>query len=101
MNKQDFIRELSERLSISQRMSNEFLDCFYEITVERLRQNEPIKLAGLGRLFPRLQSSRPGRNPRTGVGCPIPERQSVRFKASKYLIEALNGNNTETKQWED
>lgn len=90
MNKQDFARELSERLSTTQKECIEFLDCFGQIAMESLQQNDTVKLPGLGRLSPRIQTSRPGRNPHTGVECPIPERMNVKFKASKYLLEALN-----------
>lgn len=92
MNKHDLVRELSERLSITQRESIAFLDCLNQITVERLLQNDTIKLPGLGRFSPRIQTSRPGRNPHTGVECPIPERMNVKFKSSLYLLEALNPN---------
>lgn len=92
MNKHDLVRELSERLSITQRECMAFLDCLNQITVERLQQNDTVKLPGLGRLSPRIQTARPGRNPHTGVECPIPERMNVKFKTSLYLLEALNPN---------
>lgn len=92
MNKMDLVKELSERLGMSQKECCRFLECFNQIALEGLQQNKSIKITGLGRLYPCFQAARPGRNPRTGVDCIIRERVSVRFKVSKYLIDMLNAN---------
>ena len=98
MNKQDLVKEISERLNMTQKDCGAFLDCLSEVIVENLQNNNSVKIPNLGRLYPHLQTSRPGRNPRTGITCSIPERMNVRFRTSVYLLEALNLKKQENKK---
>lgn len=90
MNKLDLAKRMSDKMGITQKDCLRFLDCFNQIAVEGLQQNNSIKVLGLGRLSLWHQTARPGRNPRTGEDCLIRERMSVKFKASKFLLLALN-----------
>lgn len=92
MNKRDLMLELSGRMGVTQTECGRFLTCLCEVIQESLRSDNPVKLTGVGRLYNIKQSTRPGRNPRTGVVCPIPERISAKFKPSKDLIRVLNPN---------
>ncbi|WP_102408576.1 HU family DNA-binding protein [Parabacteroides bouchesdurhonensis] len=98
MNKQNLVKEISIRMRVNQKECNRFLDCLSDVVIENLQKDDSVKIPNLGRLYPRLQTTRPGRNPRTGVSCPVPERMNVRFKASLILLEALNSEKKENKR---
>lgn len=89
MNKTDLVNVLSEKTGISQCQSRFYLNILLGIMEETLKE-ESIMLQGFGTFERWEQKERPGRNPRTGVSCQIPARTSVKFKAGKYLLEALN-----------
>ncbi|RHJ94910.1 HU family DNA-binding protein [Parabacteroides bouchesdurhonensis] len=97
MNKQDVVKEISLRMGMNQQECCRFLDCFSDIVIESLQRNTSVKIPNLGRLYPRLQTSRPGRNPRTGESCPVPERMGLKFKPSLILLRALNQKEQEDK----
>ena len=53
-------------------------------------------LQNFGHFQPWQQKERFGRNPRTGVECPIRKRVSVKFKPGKGLLELLNEKHEDT-----
>lgn len=89
MNKADLVNVFSERAEIPQCQARLYLNVLLGIMEETLKK-EPIMLQGFGTFERWEQTERPGRNPRTGVSCRIPARTSVKFKAGKYLLAALN-----------
>ncbi|MCL3851100.1 MULTISPECIES: HU family DNA-binding protein [Parabacteroides] len=81
-------------MRINRSESGRFLNSFLEVLEDTLKAEEPVGLQGFGKFELWKQTERLGRNPRTGVPCIIPARTSVRFKAGKYLLEALNARDT-------
>lgn len=90
MNKTDLAREMSNRMSIPKREALSFINAFEESLTALLRKGEPLCLQGFGTFNLWLQHERMGRNPKTGVGCMIPSRSSVKFKPGKNLLDSLN-----------
>lgn len=97
MNKQQLVQSLSERLSLPHTQCQVIVNAAQEVLVEALRKKETVTLQGFGVLSPWEQSERTGRNPRTGVSCPIEARVSVKFKPGKFLLAALNEKENECK----
>lgn len=92
MNKTDLVNVLAEKMSIPQYQSRKFLNVFQEVLSDTLKE-EVIMLQGFGTFEPWEQTTRPGRNPRTGAPCVIRARTSVKFKPGKFLLETLNAQN--------
>ena len=90
MNKAEFRNKLASRLKLPQYVSNNIIDACLDIIAQSLQEGDPITLQGFGSFTPWQQTERLGRNPRTGKGCMIAPRTSVKFKPGKYLLEKLN-----------
>ncbi len=90
MNKSDLLEKLSKKLSVSQRQCQIHLDAFISVLSEELVEGEGLLLQGFGNFQLWEQTPRTGRNPRTGTPCPIPPRNSVKFKPGKQLLKRIN-----------
>ena len=87
MVKREFVKEISERMSITQVEAKQFVK---DILTEELQQNRPLELQGFGTFSSWKQIGRAARNPKTGVPCWIEPRVSAKFRPGKFLLEALN-----------
>lgn len=90
MNKNDLVRALSSRLSLTQQDSILYLNTLLDVLSEELSEGNNIVLQGFGAFSRWEQTERIGRNPRTGVACMIHSRNSVKFKPGKFLLDRLN-----------
>ncbi|MBS1321196.1 MAG: HU family DNA-binding protein, partial [Parabacteroides sp.] len=48
MVKREFVKEISERMSITQVEAKQFVKVFQDILTEELQQNRPLELQGFG-----------------------------------------------------
>lgn len=92
MNKIELAKEIAERMSLPVTVSLKFIDTMCDILGETIGRNDSVLLQNFGHFQPWQQNERSGRNPRTGVTCPIRKRLSVKFKPGKGLLENLNDN---------
>ena len=53
---------------------------------EALRNEEKVVISNFGTFRVKHRKARSGRNPKTGTSVSVPERKSVRFKASRNLL---------------
>lgn len=90
MNKNDLVRRLSSRLSLTQQDSILYLNTLLDIVSEELSAGDNLVLQGFGTFSRWEQTERIGRNPRTGTTCMIHPRNSVKFKPGKFLLNRLN-----------
>lgn len=91
MNKTDLAKDMSIRMSIPKQEALSFINAFEESLTALLREGESLCLQGFGTFNLWRQNERMGRNPKTGIGCMISPRSSVKFKPGKNLLENLNG----------
>lgn len=91
MNKSELAKEIAGRMSTTVTESLKFVEAFCAIVGESVAKEESVIIQNFGHFEPWKQHERSGRNPRTGVSCPIPERLSIKFKPGKGLLEKLNG----------
>ena len=93
MNRSQLINELADKNnSSSKRDVTTILDAFTEMVAEKTKGRRPrISFPGFGSFKPRLQTSRPARNPRNGDVIQLTPRTIVHFKCASLLMEKMNG----------
>lgn len=90
MNKSDLIRQIAEKMSITQKESLHFINTFEDVMADELSKDGSIMLQGFGSFSSWKQTERLGRNPRTGISVLIKPRTSVKFRPGKELLQLLN-----------
>ena len=90
MNRSQLINELSEKTEINKREITTILDAFTEMVVEQAKGGNRVFISGFGSFKPRLQTSRPARNPRNGDIIQLIPRTIIHFKCALQLIERIN-----------
>ena len=96
MNKNDLAREIASRMSVTVTMASQLVDTLCAVVGESIRKDESVLLQNFGHFQPWQQKERFGRNPRTGVECPIRKRVSVKFKPGTGLLELFNEKHEDT-----
>lgn len=91
MNKYALAKEIASRMSTTVTETLRFIETMNEVVSDSIARDESIVLQNFGSYMPWKQKERMGRNPKTGVRCPIRPRVTVKFKAGKGLIEKING----------
>ena len=90
----DFAAQLFDELGLNKREAKEMVELFFEEIKSSLEQGKPVKISGFGKFELRDKTSRPGRNPKTGVEIPITARRVVTFRSGQQLkarVEAYVG----------
>lgn len=90
MNKADLIKSIAGKTGNKEYICRQMVEAMMDTIGEELNKGDEIVLQGFGSFKPWEQTSRTGRNPRTGAACPIEPRTSVKFKAGKGLLQRLN-----------
>lgn len=87
------LREAAYRacLSLSRSEAQQIVDATLEEISEALLSGETVKLTSFGVFHVRTKRERPGRNPKTLAEAIITARRVVTFKASKGMVEKING----------
>lgn len=94
MNKQAIITAISEEYDITKIQAKAIFEkIFEEIIVAVSSKDQPdnkIQIPGFGSFRMETRPAREGRNPRTGETMQIEEKQVIKFKASKTLLDRIN-----------
>lgn len=80
---------LYDQIGLNKREAKDMVDAFFDLILEQLIQGQEVKISGFGNFQIRDKSSRPGRNPKTGVEVPISARRVVTFHASPKLKDQV------------
>lgn len=91
-------RALFEEVGFNKREAKDFVELFFEDIRRSLESGVPVKLAGFGTFSLRDKSSRPGRNPKTGIEVPVSARRVVTFRASQKLKKRVAENTLELSE---
>ncbi len=76
---------------LSKAQIEEMVDFISNILRESIINNKPIEIRDFGTFWIKSISERKsGRNPRTGESMYIPQKNKLRFKASKFLRNFVN-----------
>lgn len=89
MNKKEFIALIAEETGLTQKKTNEVIDCCCDLIGRTLKNRESIRLVGFGTFATKEKASRVGKNPRTGEQMFIPATVVPIFKAGKSLKEKV------------
>ncbi len=92
MSRSKLIRKLKEKNpNLSQIEIESILDNFSESIEKSLLDNKKVELRGFGTFFlKKIKEKFGSRNPRTGEIIYVPEKNKVRFRASKKLKDFIN-----------
>ncbi len=92
MSRQKLIRKLKLRYQkLNQRELEEVVDIFSRSIEHALKKGQNIELRGFGTFFiKRIKEKFAARNPKTGERIYVPEKNKLRFKASKKLKKFIN-----------
>ena len=94
MKQPELIERIEENLGefVSKAAIKNVLESLGQVIAEDLAAGNSTKLPGLGKLKPKENKAREGRNPKTGETIFIPAKLTVKFTPSKYLHEKMNPN---------
>ena len=92
MSKPKLIRKIVKRNpELNLKDSEEILDIFCSCIKQSLLNKKNIELRGFGSFFiKKIKEKHSARNPKTGKLIYVPEKNRVRFRASKKLKELIN-----------
>ena len=92
LTKEEIVNSIYMQIGYSKKISENFLEDFFELIFENLKKNNKVKIAKFGTFEVRFKKSRIGRNPKTKVKATISERKVILFKPSKELKKKINLN---------
>ena len=91
MIKSELISLLSDKNPhLTQQDIERVVNAIFEEISDSLSSGERVEIRGFGSFSVRHRSARKGRNPRTGEGVLVPEKNVPFFKTGKDLKEKLN-----------
>ena len=91
MNKTDLIYALSVQNGLTLNQARQAVEVFFSVMVEALDEGERVEVRGFGSLSVREYGAYEGRNPRTGEPIAVKPKRLPFFKASRELLDRLNG----------
>ena len=92
MSRPEIIKKLRKKNSqLTNSEIEEIVDILIESIEKALLQNKKVELRGFGTFFvKKIKAKYNARNPRTSQLIYVPEKNKVRFRASKKLKELIN-----------
>jgi DNA-binding protein HU-beta len=92
MNKVELAAKIADRLHLSKKMAEDFLETFELLVTTALVHNEEVTIAGFGTFSAKVRAGRVGVNPQKPTEkIQIPPVTVPKFKAGKSLKDALKG----------
>jgi nucleoid DNA-binding protein len=85
MTKKDIVIKIAEDTELKQIDVKRIVQKTLDHIVEALTRAETVELRNFGIFKVKLRKSRVGRNPKTGVTVPIPEKRIVSFKPGMIM----------------
>ena len=92
MSRQELIKQLKKKnLKLNQSELEAVVDNFCDNIEKALKDGKKIELRGFGTFFvKKIKEKYSARNPKTGELIYVPEKNKVRFRASKNLKKKIN-----------
>ena len=85
MTKKDIVIKIAEETSLKQMDVKKIVQKVLDHIIEALVKGETVELRNFGIFKVKSRKSRVGRNPKTGVIVPIPEKRVVSFKSGMVM----------------
>lgn len=89
MTKTELISAVAERSNVAKKEAQEVVNNLFDILSENLVKGESTVILGFGTLAVQNKPERQGINPRTREKITIPARKTIKFKASKSLVDKI------------
>jgi integration host factor subunit beta len=83
--KKEIVRQISERLDLTQLKTKEIVQQTFDAIVETLLQDGRIELRNFGVFEVKRRKARKARNPKTGEKVDVPPKNVVTFKPGKEM----------------
>lgn len=85
LSKVDIIAILANSAGVPRYQAKKALDGVIEVVSSSIAKGVSVRFHGLGVFYPHRSPPRKGRNPHTGESVDIPQRKSMKFRATKKL----------------
>ena len=89
LTKAQVVTTLSEKLDITKKDVNNFLDTLNDLAYKETKKNGAFTLPGLGKLVLVKRKARMGRNPATGEEIKIKAKTVVKFRVAKACKDTI------------
>ena len=89
MTKKEIVRQISERIGLTQLKTKEIVQQTFDAIVETLLEVGRIELRNFGVFEVKQRKARKARNPRTGDKVDVPPKNVVTFKPGKEMEEKV------------
>jgi len=89
MNKQELIKEIASKCEMTRDDAWSVLNFITDVIKELVKDGNAVKIEGFGTFKPKILKASTGQC--AGRVYDVPERQTVKFTASKTFKEMLNG----------
>jgi DNA-binding protein HU-beta len=89
MTKSQLVTALSEKLEMSKKDVNDFLDTLADTAYKEAKKKDSFTLPGFGKLVKQKRKARMGRNPATGEEIKIAAKTVVKFRLAKACKDAI------------
>jgi DNA-binding protein HU-beta len=87
MNKVEFIGMVAEKTGKTKVEVTPIVESVFACLMDRMYQEDPVKIAGFGEFGIKKRAARTGRNPQTGEAVEIGAKNACYFKPAKALKE--------------
>ena len=91
MKKNEIIKAVSDELGMTIKETAAVVDTFIEYAELALQNVDCVDIPKFGKLSVEQRQARMARNPQTGEKMEVPAKKAIKFKASKTLKDAING----------
>jgi len=89
MTKTALVRQLAEKLELTNKQSAAFLDLLADTAIKETKKSGVFVIPGLGRLVKAERKARMGRNPQTGEQIKIKAKTVVKFRVAKSAKDMI------------
>ncbi|MGD1154047.1 MAG: HU family DNA-binding protein [Syntrophales bacterium] len=89
MKKTELIADIARQARVTKVIAEKTLEAFTTSVMKSLKKGDSITLTGFGTFSASKRKARTGRNPQTGQAMRIPATSVAKFKAGKFLKQAV------------
>ncbi len=89
MTKKEIVKQISDRIGLTQLKTKEIVQQTFDAIVETLLEQGRIELRNFGVFEVKCRKARKARNPRTGEKVDVPPKYVVTFKPGKEMEERV------------
>lgn len=89
MTKTQLVRQMAEKLELTNKQVAAFFDLLAETAVKETKKTGLFVIPGLGRLVKADRKARMGRNPQTGEAIKIKAKTVVKFRVAKAAKDSI------------